>query len=261
MIQSSQAIAFNSAVATATQPRNELLAALQFEITSISHLRLILNSQRRSCSIIDAWWWRRNSGRIINYLIISDLQQQDSPEPLRHAGPPVFKTRTECQGGNDWCWKWNNQGRQWFPWQPTQTLPAKMTPNHRRRQTTHHRPRFVQKPNCLTLLTSIFFFFRQQFFLNSSSLSTNRKQTVYNRSNPYSTKHSQGKNEHFRFLESLLPSPPPPPLRGLGVCLNGAAAPLLSEGWSFSDGRGGGICAVSPRSDGQPAVDVTMVVQ
>lgn len=143
--------------------------------------------------------------------------------------------------------------------------PPTMTPNHRRRQTTHHRPRFVQKPNYLTLLTSIFFFFRQQFFfLNSSSLSTNRKQTVYNRSNPYSTKHSQGKNEHFRFLESLLPSPPPPPappLRGLGVCLNGAAAPLLSEGWSFSDGQGGGICAVSPRSDGQPAVDVTMVVQ
>lgn len=32
-IQSSQPIAFNSAVATATQPRNELLAALQFEIT------------------------------------------------------------------------------------------------------------------------------------------------------------------------------------------------------------------------------------
>lgn len=32
-IQSSQPIAFNSAVATATQHRNELLGALQFEIT------------------------------------------------------------------------------------------------------------------------------------------------------------------------------------------------------------------------------------
>lgn len=84
-------------------------------------------------------------------------------------------------------------------------------------QATRHRPGFVQKPNYLTLLTSIFFFFRQQFFfLNSSSLSTNRKQTVYNRSNPYSTKHSQGKNEHFRFF---FPSPSSPPLpRAASAC-------------------------------------------
>lgn len=55
-----------------------------------------------------------------------------------------------------------------------------------------HTTGFIQKPNYLTLLTLIFF--DNSFFLNSSSLSTDRKQTVYNRSNPYSTKHSQGKN-------------------------------------------------------------------
>lgn len=38
--------------------------------------------------------------------------------------------------------------------------------------------RICTKPNYLTLLTSMFFLFHQQFFLNSSSLSTNRKQTV-----------------------------------------------------------------------------------
>lgn len=38
--------------------------------------------------------------------------------------------------------------------------------------------RICTKPNYLTLLTSMFFLFHQQFLLNSSSLSTNRKQTV-----------------------------------------------------------------------------------
>lgn len=81
-----------------------------------------------------------------------------------------------------------------------------------------HTTGFVQKPNYLTLLTLIF---SRTFFLNSSSLSTDRKQTVYNRSNPYSTKHSQGKNEQFEvfhqrfflffFKSPFLPLPPPLP--------------------------------------------------
>lgn len=124
------------------------------------------------------------------------------------------------------------------------------THTHAQSQTTHHRPGFVQKPNYLTLLTSIFFLFHQQFFfLNSSSLSTNRKQTVYNRSNPYSTKHSQGKNEHFRF--SSPSSPPHRCLQHRGRSWASACAwaawrpPLLSEGWSFSDGWGENLCCFS----------------
>lgn len=67
--------------------------------------------------------------------------------------------------------------------------------NKKTKKTSRHTTGFIQKPNYLTLLTLIFF--DNSFFLNSSSLSTDRKQTVYNRSNPYSTKHSQGKNEQF----------------------------------------------------------------
>ena len=44
----------------------------------------------------------------------------------------------------------------------------------------HYKQGFVQKPNYSTLLTLMSFFFSSNiFFLNSSSLSTNRKQTVY----------------------------------------------------------------------------------
>lgn len=53
------------------------------------------------------------------------------------------------------------------------------------------RKYFVQKP-----ITELYYieFFPATFFIPVFLL-TNRKQTVYNRSNLYSTNHSQGKNE------------------------------------------------------------------
>lgn len=111
---------------------------------------------------------------------------------------------------------------------------------------------------------------------------------MYNRSNPYSTKHSQGKNEHFSFSPAFFQVPPPSHRRrfhhrvlglsgsdaplpaarvGEDVCLSGAMAHALREESSIYDGwigvgvGGGGFVLFFPHSDGQPAVKVTMVVQ
>lgn len=99
---------------------------------------------------------------------------------------------------------WKNEGWQSFLWQLTKHHLEKLhthTHTHAHTESINTTTSGIcTKTQLFNFINIDFFLFHQQvFFLNSSSLSTNRKQTVYNRSNPYSTKHSQGKNEHFRF--------------------------------------------------------------
>lgn len=103
-----------------------------------------------------------------------------------------------------------------------------------KKETKHHKAGFVQKPNYLTLLTSMFFLFHQQFLFKFQFFINKQKtDCVYNRSNPYSTKHSQGKNEHFLVFRQRFSSPPFPLLSAAAAASSAATATANAQ--AFSD--------------------------